>query len=145
MEYSQDKYIESVKGVLIEFIKANVPEADVVFAFPDITNTSLVLTKPAIYIEFERELPLDSGRGKSGRKRIRITYSIQVITTGTNTAAMIRDRIIEKVSKQVHSQYELLSGKGLRRSETKYVGSYRVRESINLGRLEFYSEIKFTK
>lgn len=148
MQFSQDQYIESVKGTIIEFFKANVPEADVGLAFPDITGVDFSLTKPLIYIEFERELNIDSRKGKyTGRgtrsKRKMLTYSFQVITTGDNSAVMVRDRIIEKITSQVIRQNEYLSGKGIRKAETKFVGSYRVREGVHLARQEFYCEIKF--
>lgn len=148
--YNQDSYIESAKGTLIEFIKSVVgTEADVSIAFPDITGATFSLAKPLIYVEFERELNLDSFRGRrngAGKqtKRKMLTYSFQVITTGNNAAVMARDRIVQKLVSQTLKQYELLSGKGLRKAEAKYVGSYRVREGVHLARLEFYSEIKFT-
>lgn len=148
MEYSQDKYVESVKGTIIEFLKANVPEADFVLAFPDIPGTEFSLTRPLVYVEFERELNIDIRKGKyTGKgtrsKRKMLTYSFQVITTGNNSAVMVRDRIIQKIASNVISQYELLSGKGLQKADSRYVGSYRVREGIHLARMEFYCEIKF--
>lgn len=148
MEYSQDKYVESVKGTIIEFLGSVVPEAEFVLAFPDISGNKFSLKKPLIYIEFERELNTDAKKGRhNGRgqisKRKLLTYSFQVITTGDNGAVMQRDRIIQKITSAVLSQYELLSGKGLRKAESKFVGSYRVREGVHLARQEFYCEIKF--
>ncbi|QJT70406.1 hypothetical protein [Microcystis phage MaeS] len=137
MQYSQDAYIESVKGTLVEFITMNVPDAEIVLAFPDITGENFSLVKPVIYIEFERELNIDAQKGKSngGGKRVKrkiLTYSLQVITTGDNRAVMERDRIVQTITQKVVSQYELLSGKGLQKAESKFVGSYRVREGIHL-------------
>lgn len=148
LEFNQNSYIESVKGTIIEFIKSTVSDVEVVLAFPDITGSNFSLSKPMIYVEFERELNLDIRKGRhNGRgsmtKRKLLTYSFQVITTGDKAAVMARDRTIEKISLQAIRQNELLSGKGLRKAETKYTGSYRVREGVHLARLEFYCEIKF--
>lgn len=149
MEFNQDVYIESVKGTLKEFLKSVIPEADIALAFPDITGDGFSLTKPLVYIEFERELNIDAHKGRhngAGKraKRKMLTYSLQVITTGSDSAVMARDRIIQKMVKQVILQSGLLSGKGLRKPEAKYVGSFRVREGVHLARLEFYCQIKFT-
>lgn len=148
MEYNQDAYVESVKGTINEFLKSIAPEADIVIAFPDITGENFTLAKPMIYVEFERELNLDllkgryNGRGTRTKRKL-LTYALQVITTGTNAAVLSRDRIIQKIASQTVKQGEFLSGKGIRKAESKYTGSFRVREGVHLARLEFYCEIKF--
>lgn len=148
MEYNQSVYIESSKGVITEFLKSIVPEADIGVAFPDITGEGFSLAKPLIYVEFERELNIDSRMGRYNGKGTRtkrklLTYSVQVITTGNNAAVLARDRIIQKAASETIKQQTFLSGKGIRKAEAKYTGSYRVREGVHLARLEFYCEVKF--
>lgn len=148
MEYNQNAYIESVKGVISEFLKKNVQNIDIAVAFPDMTGEGFSLSKPLIYVEFERELNVDIRAGrKNGQgnrsKRKRLTYSIQIITTGDNAAVLQRDRIVQTITNKVIEQNAVLSGKGIQKAETRYVGSYRVRELVHLARIEFYCEIKF--
>lgn len=148
MEYNQESYIESVKGTINEFIKLNVPKIDIAVAFPDITGEGFSLAMPLVFIEFERELNIDARKGRhngSGTrtKRKMLTYAIQVITTGSNAAVLSRDRIVQKITTETLKQNEVLSGKGIRKAETRFVGSHRVREGVHLARLEFYCEIKF--
>ena len=148
MEYNQDAYIESVKGVINEFLKENVKNIDIAVAFPDITGDGFSLSKPLVYVEFERELNIDTragrknGQGKRSKRKM-LTYSMQIVTTGDNAAVLQRDRIIQTITNKVMEQNALLSGKGIRKAETKFVGSYRVRELVHLARIEFYCEIKF--
>lgn len=147
-EYNQDSYVESVKSTLVEFVKSVVPEAQVVLAFPDIGDKKFSVDKPLVYVEFERELNVDVRKGRHNgngtrTKRKRLTYSFQVITTGNNAAILSRDRIIQKMVLETMKQETFLSGKGISKAESKYVGSFRVREGVHLARLEFYCEIKF--
>lgn len=148
MEYNQASYIESTKGTISEFLKSISPEADIAVAFPDITGEGFSLTKPLIYVEFERELNIDArmgrynGRGSRSKRKL-LTYALQVITTGNNAAMLTRDRVIQKIVLEAIKQQTFLSGKGLRKAEAKYAGSYRVREGVHLARLEFYCEVKF--
>lgn len=148
VEYNQDAYIESVKGVINEFLKENVKNIDIAVAFPDITGDGFSLSKPLVYVEFERELNIDTragrknGQGKRSKRKM-LTYSMQIVTTGDNAAVLQRDRIIQTITNKVMQQNALLSGKGIRKAETKFVGSYRVRELVHLARIEFYCEIKF--
>lgn len=148
-EYNQETYIESVKGTLIEFLKSVVPEADPVIAFPDITGKGFSLAKPLVYVEFERELNIDIRKGRHNGKGTRtkrkmLTFALQVITTGSNAAVLSRDRVVQKVVLETMKQETFLSGKGIHKAESKYTGSYRVREGVHLARLEFYCEVKFT-
>lgn len=157
MDYNQDVYIESTKGVIKEFVEGCTPEADVAIAFPDTKGSELSLEnvlsgkfslkQPLIYLEFERELNVDTraGRWNGGArvKRKMLTFALQVITTGNNKAVLSRDRIVQKVVNEVMKKETFLSGKGLRKAECKFVGSYRVREGVHLARLEFYCEVKF--
>ena len=148
MEFNQNAYIESVKGVINEFLKSNVQNIDVVVAFPDITGDGFSLSKPLVYVEFDRELNVDArsgrmnGQGKRLKRKI-LTYSMQIVTTGDNAAVLQRDRIVQTITNKVMEQNALLSGKGVHKAETRYVGSYRVRELVHLARIEFYCEIKF--
>lgn len=148
MALEQNKYIEETKEILISFLKSIVPESDVVPAFPDITGKNFSLKRPLLFVEFEREVNLDIRRGRhdgNGRriKRKQLTFSFQVITTGDNKAIMQRDRIIQKIINGMLEHDDVLSGKGLRKAEAKYTGSFRVREGIHLARIDFYGEIKF--
>jgi len=149
MAYSQETYIESVKGTINSFLKGIAPEADIAVAFPDITGEQFSLSKPLIYTEFERELNIDARKGRHNgagtrTKRKLLTYALQIITTGSNAAVLARDRIAQKITLETIRQNELLSGKGIRKAETRYLGSHRVREGVHLARIEFYCEIKFT-
>lgn len=148
-EYNQESYIESVKGTLTEFIKSVVPEADTVIAFPDIAGKGFALTKPLVYVEFERELNVDARKGRHNGKGTRtkrkmLTYAFQVVTTGSNAAVLSRDRVVQKIVLETMKQGTFLSGKGIRKAECKFTGSYRVREGVHLARLEFYCEVNFT-
>ena len=148
MALDQEKYVEGVKGIIINFLKSIVPEADNVPAFPDITGSSFSLKKPIVFVEFEREVNLDIRRGRhNGRgkrvKRKQLTFSFQVVTTGDNKAVMERDRIIQKIINGVMSKEDFLSGKGIRKADAKYTGSFRVREGVHLARIDFYGEVKF--
>lgn len=149
MALNQIQYVESAKGIIKKFIAQSVPDADVTLAFPDISGQGFSLARPLVFLEFERELNTDIQKGRhNGRgqqvKRKRLTYSFQVITTGSDNAVMKRDRVIQILTNKVIVEGKLLSGEGLRKAETKFLGSYRVREGVHLARMEFYCEIKFT-
>ena len=55
MTFDGTKYVESVKGILISFLKEKLPEADVFTAFPNVDSDNFSLKKPAVYVEFNRD------------------------------------------------------------------------------------------
>lgn len=150
MEFNQDMYVESTKGIMKEFVAMTVPEATIILSEPQIPNETLVIDKPKIYIEYERDLPIDKFYGRnSGRgyykKRHRLTYSFQILTQGDNKGVMERDRTVQKLvgSTMKKQTSEWFVSKGLYKIEGRFISSYRVRENYYLARVEVNFIINF--
>jgi hypothetical protein len=149
--YDQSKYIETTKGIVKEYIQTNAGmDVDVPVAFPNISDESLSLEKPNVYIEYVRDLNLDVKGGKrtgkgTRRKRKRLTFALYVITQGDARSVLERDRILQNLQGEIvkSAQIEFLSGKGIYEPEMTYMGSYAAREGVHLARLEFYFQIHF--
>lgn len=150
MVFDQDLYIETTKGIMKEFAVMTVPEAGIIIGEPQISDETLVVDKPKIYIEYERDLSIDKLYGRnSGRgyykKRYRLTYSFQILTQGDNKGVMERDRIVQKLvgSTMKKKTNNWFVGKGLYKIEGRFISSYRVRENLYLARVEFNFIINF--
>lgn len=144
--FDQEKYIESVKEIIITYIKSKFPECKVITAFPNVEGTDLNLTKPLIYVEFERESNIERRRGKwvSGNnysRRLNIVYSLQIFTGGENTGVLARDRVIQKLKVDIPRNERVFAGQGLKKVDIRFMGSYRLRERIHLARIELFGQV----
>ena len=54
---------------------------------------------------------------------------------------MQRDRLIQKIRTEFHNNLRVFAGKGMRKTDIKFAGSYRLREGIHLARLEMFSQV----
>ncbi|AGR46590.1 hypothetical protein vBBak6_038 [Bacillus phage v_B-Bak6] len=148
--YDQEKYVETTKGIVKEFIQQTIPEAKIILGELPNADDNLNIDKPNIYIEYERDLPIDrrygyrTGRG-GHKKRHRITYSFQIITQGDTYGVMDRDRIVQKIVAAVNKDKtsQEFAQRGLYKLEGKFVSSYRVRENLFLARVEINFIIHF--
>jgi hypothetical protein len=149
MVFDQEKYIESVKGILMAYIRNLLPEHKVITAFPDVEGTSLDLSVPLVYVEFERESNVERRRGKwvgddSYQRRVTVVYSIQVFTSGDGKGVLARDRTIQKLKVDIPRNERVFAGQGLRKVDMRFMGSYRLRERIHLARMEFFTQVTMT-
>ncbi|MEM5838877.1 hypothetical protein [Bacillus sp. LMB3902] len=146
--FDQEKYIESAKGIIKEFLKKMFPDYDLPLALPDLADDNLSLEKPVVYIEFNNSMNIDgkAGRatGRGGRlKRKSLRFSFQILTTGENSAVLERDRISQKLEYEFSREMNIhkLASVGLKDVDIRYINSYRVREGVHLARLELYTTI----
>lgn len=148
--YDQEKYVETTKGIVKEFVQNLIPEAKIILGELPNADDNLNIDKPNIYIEYERDLHIDDRAGyRTGRgnrkKRYRLTYSFQIITQGDTYGVMDRDRIVQKIVAAVNKEKtsQEFAQRGLYKLGGKFVSSYRVRENLFLARVEIQFIIHF--
>lgn len=147
--FDQELYIESTRAMIKEYLRGLFPDVSMPVALPDIGNDELFLEEPVVHIEYSRSFNTDPNSGKNnGRgqrvKRKRLTYNIQILTTGENSAVLARDRIAQKIETEFakESTSQEFARNGMFKLECRHMNSYRVREGLHLCRLEVFSEIK---